>query len=453
MARTPSFDKDMTAPRGYRYEFIFDPRLRKTVGKLILIDDTLNDNTSWKQNVQSILDLQSLPSDVIKDQDVRRVEQTGQTFVYDAQSGAIASSTNIVPYDLPQFGRWIAQTGSGGGTIGPQGDPGPQGPPGPQGIQGVPGAASTVPGPQGIPGPAGADSTVPGPQGPQGDPGPAGADGAKGDPGDLGSAGADGRTILSGTSNPNGTNGTDGDFWFNTLTYDFFKRVGGTWNLQCNLKGTSESAIFNEVSRYSIITTTGQAVLATSSSKLYTGVAWTRSGTALTVLRSGHGHTAGDRVIVRNANKDYQVAIIDSVATDSYVITTTNTGGTSGSSASYSLGFNYAHDAGPGSITSGVLLAPNGENVVLQSLQIHLGSNVRSGISYNLILPASAVNGAGDDTSNEDIFLPLYMVRQDSDSLSAIGATLAKNVIGSYNTFQFSALPTSATGIYIKMNF
>ena len=128
-------------------------------------------------------------------------------------------------------------------------------------------------------------------------------------------------------------------------------------------------------------------------------------------------------------------------------------GGTSGALGAYSLGFKFTHTGGTGSITGGTLAAPAGGDVVLEALRLHLGPNVRAGTTYNLIVPASAINGAGDNTSMDDIFIPVQQVRQDNAALSAVGNTIATNISGSYATFQFAALPAIATGCHLLMQF
>jgi hypothetical protein len=50
--------------------------------------------------------------------------------------------------------------------------------------------------------------------------------------------GADGKTILSDVIDPT-VEGTDGDFFLNTASYDFFKKITGAWVLQCNIKGAN----------------------------------------------------------------------------------------------------------------------------------------------------------------------------------------------------------------------
>ncbi|WP_268125332.1 tail fiber domain-containing protein [Roseivirga pacifica] len=65
--------------------------------------------------------------------------------------------------------------------------------------------------------------------------GPAGADGADGTDG---IDGIDGSSILSGTSNPVATNGTDGDFYINTSSLQIFgPKTGGAWGTATPLQG------------------------------------------------------------------------------------------------------------------------------------------------------------------------------------------------------------------------
>ena len=64
--------------------------------------------------------------------------------------------------------------------------------------------------------------------------------GEKGDKGDTGAAGAngrDGKDILTGTANPQATDGKDGDKYVNTTTGDVFVKENGTWKSAGNIKG------------------------------------------------------------------------------------------------------------------------------------------------------------------------------------------------------------------------
>ena len=68
-------------------------------------------------------------------------------------------------------------------------------------------------------------------------------------------------------------------------------------------------------------------------------------------------------------------------------------------------------------------------------------------------MPKGNLNGAGGDTSMDDIFIPIQQVRQDGNSLVAVGNTITTDIAGDFGTFQFAALPASATGIHILASF
>lgn len=60
--------------------------------------------------------------------------------------------------------------------------------------------------------------------------------------GATGPAGAAGATILNGAGAPAVGVGSNGDYFLNTLTGDFYTKVGGVWNLLVNLKGPAGAA-------------------------------------------------------------------------------------------------------------------------------------------------------------------------------------------------------------------
>jgi hypothetical protein len=204
--------------------------------------------------------------------------------------------------------------------------------------------------------------------------------------------------------------------------------------------GFGISVVPNTVSRYQVFSTSGEEVWVVSSSAMYVSLAWSRSFTDLTINRTTHGHTIGDTVIIRNTNIDYQVATITSVATNSFIVTTTNTGLPSGTDGYYSLGFTFTHVGAPK--TGGILQAPTGDFADCQLLTLRIRTGNRLSSSYTLVVPASAINGAGANTSLADSFIPDYSVRADANSLSAVGATIETNIGGSYSTFKFGSLGT-----------
>jgi collagen type VII alpha len=196
---------------------------------------------------------------------------------------------------------------------------------------------------------------------------------------------------------------------------------------------------FNTASRYQLIGSSGEEVWCVSSSTVFTGLSWTRSGTILTINSTNHGHTSGNRVVIRNTNLDYQEGLIISTATNSFTFTTISTGSTSGTAGAYSLGFTYSHVGSPK--TGGILSAPSGTHADCQLISLRIRTGGRSGTSYVLTVPEDAVNGAGANTSLGDCFIPDFNVRADTDTLSAIAATMVVNdAAAGYEVFTFGAL-------------
>jgi hypothetical protein len=306
-------------------------------------------------------------------------------------------------------------------------------------------------GPQGLPGntgPAGATGPQ-GLQGIKGDTGATGPQGPQGIQGIQGPAGVTGATTVAGLTDVAIGTPVDG----NTLVYNaaLGKWIPGT----VSGGGATVSSIrYNQTSRYVVESTTGLGTQVVSKSTVFAELHWTRVTTTLTITWNNHGQSVGDRVIVRNTNVDYQVALVTAVTANTFSIACTDTGFSSGNNGAYSQGFTFAHNATAGSITGGTLTAPANGNIVLESIRIHLSANTRSGTLYNLTVPPSSILGAGDDTNLDNVCIPMQQVRQDGSSLAAVGSTIAVNVAGAgYNVFQLAALPAIATGVFIICQF
>lgn len=366
------------------------------------------------------------------------------------------------------------------GPQGPKGDIGPQGPAGPEG------AASTVAGPQGPAGVAGAtgatgpkgdtgDAGTVGPQGPQGiqgveggmgpqgpigvtgATGPTGAEGPqgiqgvagpKGDKGDAGPAG--GATTLGSLTDVNALTPADGT----VLTYN-----AGTskWEPQVSHGGSGSAAmsdIFSPSSRYAVESTAGITVHVTTTATVFPSLAWVRTGTNLVITKVAHGHAVGDRVIVRNTNVDQLVALITAVTQNTFTVSCVNNGVTSGTAAAYSMGLQFAHNAAIGSISGGTFTAPSGQTVLLHSIRMHMAANTRTGQTYSMSVPAGLSGGVGGNSGTDDMWIPIFGVRQDTPTLAAVGSTIAVNQASSgYNTIQLIALPVPASGIIIQFQY
>ena len=219
--------------------------------------------------------------------------------------------------------------------------------------------------------------------------------------------------------------------------------------------GGGISDIYNNTARYSMIDTAGQSVWCVSTSTVFGGKSWTRSGTSLTLTHTAHGRSIGERVIVRNTNVNYQVALITAVTANTWTITCADTGATSGNAGAYMMGFNYAHNSQTaGSISSGTLTAPANADVQIISLRINLGANQRSATTYVVTLPNSAFNGGGENTTLDNIYVPMLAVRQlTTGALTAVGATLTSNINSNLASFQIGSLSVVATPNTIALQF
>lgn len=337
----------------------------------------------------------------------------------------------------------VGPTGADSTVPGPKGDKGDQGDVGPAGPQG---ADSTVAGPKGDKGdqgdigpagPQGADSTVAGPVGPEGPAGaigpqgPAGADstvaGPKGDKGDQGEIGPQGPVGPQGPQGPAGTGG------------------GGSGTM---------SDIYNPTSRYFVEATPGITVQVTTSSTVIPSISWVRTGTAMTLTKVSHGRSVGDRVIVRNTNVDSIVGLVTAVTTDTFTIACTDSGSTTGTAGAYSLGLTFSHNGASGSISGGTFTAPAGASIVLMSARMRLAANTRSATTYTMTVPQGYSNGFAGNSGQDDMWIPVFGIRQDTNSLSAVGSTIAVNPSSAgYNTIQLIALPAVASGIIIQLQY
>ena len=338
------------------------------------------------------------------------------------------------------------------GAKGDQGNTGLEGQQGETGVQGTQGNTGVI----GLTGETGAKGV----QGNQGNTGVQGVQGNQGDTGAIGQTGIPGPTGIEGPTGWQGVTGPQGKgetgLGFTGLQGPVGPQGQGVTGIQgaTGVGAFTEQPVYNNVSLYQVVTTADEEVWVKSSSTVYSELTWSRATTTLTVNRTAHGHTTGDMVIVRNTNVDHQAAVITSAMTNSFTITTTNTGPTSGSGGAYTLGFTYAHDATGSAKTGGVLSAPTGDHADVQVLSVRIRTGQRAGNTYKVTVPASAVNGAGDNTSLADCYVPIVAVRQDVDNLSSVGATFRVNqAAAGYNVFLFGNIGNGSNSRFITMSF
>jgi hypothetical protein len=250
----------------------------------------------------------------------------------------------------------------------------------------------------------------------------------------MGAAGATGTGGITGTAGTQGTTGSGGS-------------PGAT-----GAAGVGVSQIFNSMDRYQVETETDAEVWVVSISDVFTNFTWSRATTTLTVTRTAHGHTIGDRVILRKANVDYTAATINAVTANTFAITVPNSGPSAGSTAYYKLGFTYNHDPSGTTKTGGELFAPTGGEVQLVSMRIRTGE--RAGTVYDVVVPASVTSGAGSNTGLDDTYIPQFQVRRDEETLAAIAATIGVNQDAEgYSTFRIGNLGNGSLSRFILLQF
>ena len=243
---------------------------------------------------------------------------------------------------------------------------------------------------------------------------------------------------------------SDGGITFPDNTVMLTAPVGGG-------SSPSISELYNNTARYACIDVTGQSVWCTSTGTVHAGKSWSRVTTALTINHVGHGHQVGERAIIRNTNVFYLNALITAVTADTFTVACADTGATSGSAGAYLMGFTYAHNSQTaGTLLNGTLSAPVGCDCVLLALKLNIGANQRSNTYYSVLVPSSAINGAGNASNLDSVNPPILAVRQLTNGLlTAVGATLTLTLdAGSgYCTYQIAAISNVAVPNTIALQF
>jgi hypothetical protein len=182
-----------------------------------------------------------------------------------------------------------------------------------------------------------------------------------------------------------------------------------------------------------------------SSATVNTGLTWARTTTTLTITHVAHGRSNGDMVIVRNANQDNFNGTITVTSLDTFTVTTTNSGGASGTAAAYSLGFTV----GTPTAAALTITAPAGGDV--QLLSVLFATGARSGDTLAITLPQSATNGAGANTTGQNRFYPI--IRVQTISTGAIqGATMSLSTSAPFNVFTLASMnPTNSN--LVRLDF
>ena len=323
-----------------------------------------------------------------------------------------------------------------GGTSGTSGD-GTGGTSGTSGTQGATGTNGTS-----------------GTQGATGTNGTSGTQGATGSSGTSGTQGAPGATGSSGTSGTGGGGAsltlTDGSNTVANVAQITVTggTVGGTSpnaTLTISGGGGGTATIYNTVSRYQAFLSGDIEVFLVSSATVNTGLTWSRSGTTLTITDTSHGRSNGDMVIVRNANADNFNGTITVVDVNTFTLTTTNTGGTSGTEAAYSLGFTV----GTPTAAALTIAAPSGGDV--QLLSVLFATGARSGTTLAITVPQSATNGAGANTTGQNSFFPVIRVQTISTGAVQLAA-MTLNTSSNFNVFNLTSMNATNSNL-VRLDF
>lgn len=173
-------------------------------------------------------------------------------------------------------------------------------------------------------------------------------------------------------------------------------------------------------------------ILSTADS--FTRKTWARSGTTLTIAATSHSLSNGDYVVVRNVNTDYIYTPVNIIDDNTISVTTTNTGGTAGSLASYTPAFKVTNFT-QGGVT---IVAPSTGSAQVNSINIATGT--KSNSSFLLTMPTSISNGAGSNTSLNTQNPPIMQAYRLSNGTQITTTSITLNTSSNFNQFNVGGL-------------
>ena len=331
------------------------------------------------------------------------------------------------------------------GATGPQGADGGQGAQGAQGTQGITGGV-------GLEGAQGAD----GAQGAQGIIGTQGITGADG----TGAQGAQGIIGIQGiTGNEGvGAQGAQGITGIGTQGVIGIQGIQGITGAEGS--GGGSGNVYNTQYRY-LADSDGNnyEVYMTSTTNLFTA-SWVRTSTSMVVTFNSHGLSVGDKVVLRAANVDYQVADITAVTSNTFTFTCADTGGGSGSEAVYGTLFSANVTATVDDITAITIVAPGGLNgsSQLNNLTVSSGGVTIDGqqTDYSVTVPAGLNEGAGGYSDKRSINLVTIEAKNfdgtgNSGNLGSINTSYSLGATGN-NIISISGI-ANFTEVMMTMKF
>jgi len=281
-----------------------------------------------------------------------------------------------------------------------------------------------------------------------GPPGPSGSSGPSGPSGSAGSSGEDGNGITSVINNGDGTL----TFVFTNNTTFTTPDLAGPSGSQGPVGPSGEDIVgginvTNSQIRYvAYLGGSSDRVEILSTADTFTRKSWVRSGTNVNISSPTHSLSNGDYVVIRNINQDYIYSPINVIDGDTFSITVNNTGDTTGNLASYTPAFKVTSFT-QASIT---INSPSSGKAQLNSMNIATG--VKTTSTFEIIMPLSINNGAGDNSSSITQNPPIIQAYRLSNG-TIIGSTaLSLNTSTNFNKFQIVGLASLVNNL-IRLTF
>jgi len=350
-------------------------------------------------------------------------------------SGSSGTSGTGISGSSGTSGTGVSGSSGSSGTSG-IGSDGSSGTSGTQGIAGSSGTSGT----QGVAGSSGTSGT----QGVAGSSGTSGTQGVAGSSGSSGTAGTSGTGITSGTSGATGAPGSSGT----SGAAGSPGAAGSSGTSGTGGGGGGGTATqYNTISRYQAYTNgSDKEAWFVSSATVNTGLTWSRSTTTLTITHNTHGLNNGEAVVIRNANADNFYAIVTVSDSNTFTVTTVDSGGTSGTAAAYSKAFTVS---GTPTDTALVISAPSTGDVQLLGLLYTTGA--RTAGTLAVTVPASTTNGAGADSSVLNQFYPIIRAQLTSGA-NVTGLSMTLNTVSNFNVFNLAGLSTTLNTL-VRLTF
>ena len=155
-------------------------------------------------------------------------------------------------------------------------------------------------------------------------------------------------------------------------------------------------------------------------------------------------------VVVRNANRDYNVGQITVTSTTTFTLQTDNVGGTSGTEAAY-IPCPYVSSITEGAAT---ITVAGGASVAVtqQILSVKITTGTKTTTTFALTMPLGQNRGAGANSSLTNMNPPLTSVIKLNDGTVNTGAAISVNTSSNFNVFTLGGINTFINNL-LRFNF